>query len=182
MEESIPPVPTDDPSRSVVAQWDPQAKKVAYFITHGHLFGQTCAVNSFNAVAKFLTCSARRLFACCGGNYFDDHIVSEPSFADSSGIGLLRRRLDFVRRGGTAFAFMAAGRGHRRGRQKGATQGQPQRHRQNRRKLRESGLGASRSLRGETAVCLSSDLVKRDCISHSWKEGFGHRARACVCF
>ena len=77
--------PTDDPSRSVVAQWDPQAKKVVYFVTHGHLFGQTCAVNSFNAVAKFLTCSARRLFACCGGNYFDDHIVSEPSFADSSG-------------------------------------------------------------------------------------------------
>ena len=77
--------PTDDPSRSVVAQWDPHAKKVVYFVTHGHLFGQTCAVNSFNAVAKFLTCAARRLFACCCGNYFDDHIVAEPSFMESSG-------------------------------------------------------------------------------------------------
>ena len=77
--------PTDDPSRSVVAQWDPHAKKVVYFVTHGHLFGQTCAVNSFNAVAKFLTCAARRLFACCCGNYFDDHIVAEPSFVESSG-------------------------------------------------------------------------------------------------
>lgn len=77
--------PVYDPSQSVVAQWDPYSRKVVYFVTHGHLFGQTCAVNSFNAVAKFLTCAARRLFGCCCGNYFDDHHVSEPSFAESSG-------------------------------------------------------------------------------------------------
>jgi len=77
--------PVRDPSQSVVAQWDPFSKKVVYFVTHGHLFGQTCAVNSFNALAKFLTCAARKLFASCCGNYFDDHHVSEPSFTRSTG-------------------------------------------------------------------------------------------------
>ena len=82
-------IPVDDPSRSVVACWDPDAKSVAYFVVLGHVFGAVHAVGSFNAVSKFLTVSCRSLFACCGGNYFDDHVMVEPSFAgDSAQLGL----------------------------------------------------------------------------------------------
>ena len=77
-------LPVDDPSRSVVACWDPDSKSVSYFIVRGHVFGAVHAVNSFNAVSKFLTVSCRALFACCGGNYFDDHIMVEPDFAEES--------------------------------------------------------------------------------------------------
>ena len=77
-------LPVDDPSVSVVATWDPTAKVVRYFITRGHCFGAVAAVNSFNALASFLTGSARRLFGACCGNYFDDHITVEPTFAGES--------------------------------------------------------------------------------------------------
>ena len=77
-------IPVDDPSRSVVACWDPDSKSVVYFVVRGHVFGAVHAVNSFNAVSKFLTVSCRSLFACCGGNYFDDHVMVEPDFAGGS--------------------------------------------------------------------------------------------------
>ena len=77
-------IPVDDPSRSVVACWDPDSKSVAYFVVRGHVFGAVHAVNSFNAVSKFLTVSCRSLFASCGGNYFDDHVMVEPDFAEGS--------------------------------------------------------------------------------------------------
>ena len=82
-------IPVDDPSRSVVACWDPDSKSVSYFVVRGHVFGAVHAVNSFNAVSKFLTVSCRSLFAACGGNYFDDHIMVEPDFAgESAQLGL----------------------------------------------------------------------------------------------
>ena len=59
-------IPVDDPSRSVVACWDPDSNSVVYFVVRGHVFGAVHAVNSFNAVSKFLTVSCRSLFACCG--------------------------------------------------------------------------------------------------------------------
>ena len=82
-------IPVDDISNSVVACWDPVKRVVVYFIVKGHVFGAVNAVNSFNAVSKFLTCAARAMFASCSGNYFDDHVVVEPVFAsDSAQLGL----------------------------------------------------------------------------------------------
>jgi len=43
------------------------------------------AVNSFNAVSKFLTCMSRMLFGHAGGNYFDDHFTVEPVYMGGSG-------------------------------------------------------------------------------------------------
>ena len=78
-------IPTSDPSRSVVALCDPIQKQVAYFVVWGHCFGQLSAVNSFNAVAKFLAGMSRMFFAHCGGNYFDDHFTVEPTYMADSG-------------------------------------------------------------------------------------------------
>jgi hypothetical protein len=78
-------VPTADCSRSVVAVWSPDDHDVRYFVVFGHCFGQLSAVNSFNAVSKFLTCATRFLFAYAGGNYFDDHFTLEPTCMGSSG-------------------------------------------------------------------------------------------------
>ena len=92
-------IPTSDPSRSVVALWDPVQQRVVYFVVWGHCFGQLSAVNSFNAVAKFLAGMSRMLFAHCGGNYFDDHFTVEPSYmADSgqSGLACLAFALGFL--------------------------------------------------------------------------------------
>ena len=77
--------PNSDPSRSVVAQWDPVKKCVVYFVLYGHCFGQVAAVNSFNALSKFLTCASRTLFASVSGNYFDDHCNIEPLYTAGSG-------------------------------------------------------------------------------------------------
>ena len=77
-------LPVWDPSHSVVAQWDPVARRVVYFVVKGHCFGAYSAVNSFNAVSKFLTYAARCLFAAVCGNYYDDHVVVEPAFAGCS--------------------------------------------------------------------------------------------------
>ena len=83
-------LPVDDLAFSVVAVWDPTAKVVRYFITRGHCFGAVAAVNSFNAVAAFLTGASRRLYGACCGNYFDDHVLVEPTFAgESAQSGLL---------------------------------------------------------------------------------------------
>ena len=92
-------IPTDDPSRSVVAQWDPERKQVVYFIVLGHCFGQVCAVNSFNAVSRFLSCATRSMCGAAVGNYFDDHITVEPSFTEGSGqyaLGHLARLCGFL--------------------------------------------------------------------------------------
>lgn len=42
-------IPTSDPSRSVVALWDPDNEQVVYFVVWSHCFGQLSSVNSFNA-------------------------------------------------------------------------------------------------------------------------------------
>ena len=92
-------IPTDDPSRSVVAQWDPERKCVVYFVVLGHCFGQVCAVNSFNAVSRFLTCAVRTLQGVSVGNYFDDHATVEPTFAGDSGqraLGSMARLCGFL--------------------------------------------------------------------------------------
>ena len=92
-------IPVDDPSTSVVACWDPDSKDVAYFVVKGHVFGAVHAVNSFNVVAKFLTVACRALFGATCGNYFDDHVVVEPSFADDSaqlGLESLSTALGFL--------------------------------------------------------------------------------------
>ena len=77
-------IPTDDPSRSVVAQWDPERKCVVYFVVLGHCFGAVGAVNSFNAVSRFVTCTTRAFHGASAGNYFDDHVAVEPTFAGGS--------------------------------------------------------------------------------------------------
>ena len=82
-----------------MAVWSPADNDVRYFVIHGHCFGQLSAVNTFNAVSKFLSCAARHLFAHSGGNYFDDHFTEEPSFVGSSGqesLGLLAECLGFL--------------------------------------------------------------------------------------
>ena len=92
-------IPTSDPSRSVVAVWSPEDDDVRYFVLHGHCFGQLSAVNTFNAVSKFLTCAARFLFAHAGGNYFDDHFTLEPAYVRDSGqraLGTLASRCGFL--------------------------------------------------------------------------------------
>ena len=92
-------IPNDDPSRSVVSQWDPKLKRVVYFIVLGHCFGQVCAVNSFNAVARFLSCAARSMYGAVVGNYFDDHLTLEPTFTQGSGqhaLGHLARLCGFL--------------------------------------------------------------------------------------
>ena len=92
-------IPTDDPSRSVVAQWDPEQRSVVYFVVLGHCFGQVCAVNSFNATSRFLSCAARAMYGAAVGNYFDDHVTVEPTFAGASGqlaLGLLARLCGFL--------------------------------------------------------------------------------------
>lgn len=93
------PVDLDDPSHSVVAAWAPNAKAVRYFITKGHCFGAVGAVNSFNALAHFLTSASRRLYGACCGNYFDDHVFVEPTFAGCTaqdGLLDLARMLGFL--------------------------------------------------------------------------------------
>ena len=77
-------LPVWDLAHSIVAQWDPVARRVVYFIVKGHCFGAYSAVNSFNAVSKFLTSAARSLFAAVCGNYYDDHVVVEPLSAGCS--------------------------------------------------------------------------------------------------
>ena len=92
-------IPVDDPSTSVVACWDPDSKDVRYFIVKGHVFGAVHAVGSFNVVAKFLTVACRALFGATCGNYFDDHVVVEPSFASNSaqlGLACLSTALGFL--------------------------------------------------------------------------------------
>ena len=92
-------IPTSDPSRSVVALWDPDSKQVVYFVVWGHCFGQLSAVNSFNAVSKFLTCMSRMLFGHAGGNYFDDHFTVEPDYMEGSGqecLNCLAEHLGFL--------------------------------------------------------------------------------------
>ena len=92
-------IPTSDPSRSVVALWDPVQKQVVYFVVWGHCFGQLSAVNSFNAVSKFLAGMSRMFFAHCGGNYFDDHFTVEPSYmggSGQSGLACLAAALGFL--------------------------------------------------------------------------------------
>ena len=73
-----------DPACQVVAVWNPYSRCVSYFLLHGMEFGQLPAVNNFNLVAKVMTRVARLLFAFCGGNYFDDYVVVEPTFAGST--------------------------------------------------------------------------------------------------
>ena len=92
-------IPVDDTSCSVVAAWDPAAKAVRYFITKGHCFGAVAAVNSFNALAHFLTGASRRLYGACCGNYFDDHVFVEPTYAGCSaqdGLLSLARLMGFL--------------------------------------------------------------------------------------
>ena len=74
-----------DPACQVVACWDPDTRRVVYFVIGGMAFGQLAAVNNFNLVAALMTRFARLLFAVCCGNYFDDYVVVEPDFAGSTG-------------------------------------------------------------------------------------------------
>ena len=74
-----------DPACQVVAQYDPDARDVEYAVLGGLEFGQLAAVNNFNWLAFVMNRSARLLFACCVGNYFDDYVQVEPDYAGATG-------------------------------------------------------------------------------------------------
>jgi hypothetical protein len=79
-------LPVADRDAAVVAQVNPATRRVEFFVLYGHCFGQVAAVVNFNRVAKFATMVARRLLMVACGQYFDDGVIVEPSYA---------RRLNF---------------------------------------------------------------------------------------
>lgn len=73
------------PQLSLVAVWDTDAGVMRMFWTYGYLFGLHSAVLIFNWLAHTICEMARRLGAVACGNYYDDYVVAEPSFAKDSG-------------------------------------------------------------------------------------------------
>ena len=85
-----------DPSRTVVAQWDPRPKaeggqRVAFFYVHGFNFGLSSAVIGYYRWSEFVTRSAVRLLpvVCC--HYVDDWCIAEPTFCGGEGQQALLR-------------------------------------------------------------------------------------------
>ena len=85
-----------DPSRTVVAQWDPRPRdeggqRVAFFYVHGFNFGLKSAVLGYYRWSEFQTRAAVRLLplVCC--HYVDDWCIAEPTFCGSEGQHALLR-------------------------------------------------------------------------------------------
>ena len=79
-----------DPSRTVVAQWDPRpaeegGQRVALFYVHGFNFGLKSAVIGYYRWSEFQTRAAVRLgpVVCC--HFFDDWSIAEPTFCADEG-------------------------------------------------------------------------------------------------
>ena len=90
MKKAYRQVGVDRPCDHVVGHADPSTGRAIFIITFGHLFGEVLAVNNFNRVPAAIVAVARRLFGFCGGNYFDDYVCCEPTYAGGSGLHVLQ--------------------------------------------------------------------------------------------
>jgi len=79
------------PSFTIVAQWDPVRRRVAFFRVQGFNFGLVSAVVQYNALAEMLTRAAVRLIPVVTCHYFDDWACPEPDFCGNSGPDALAR-------------------------------------------------------------------------------------------
>ena len=77
------------PQHSIVAVWDTEAQEVALFSMPGFNFGLHSAVLQYNRVSHFIAEAVRRIGAVAAGNYYDDFVVCEPSWARGSGQSFL---------------------------------------------------------------------------------------------
>ena len=57
---------------SVVALWDPQGERVAYFMMVGHSFGLVAAVYNYNRRATLVSAILLRVFKVATASYYDD--------------------------------------------------------------------------------------------------------------
>ena len=75
MEKAYRKMPVDDPSLTVICQWDPFNSRPVFFQVQGFPFGLATAVNGFNRLTAFLTAFHRRILRAPCSNYYDDFVV-----------------------------------------------------------------------------------------------------------
>ena len=70
---------------TVIMVWDPVSRAAVLFRVPGHNFGLQSAVNNFYCVPEPVVRFARRILAVPVTRFYDDHQISEPSYAGGSG-------------------------------------------------------------------------------------------------
>ena len=81
MEKAYRKMPVDDPSLTVICQWDPFNARPVFFQVQGFPFGLATAVNGFNRLTAFLTAFHRRILRAPCSNYYDDFVVVDWVFS-----------------------------------------------------------------------------------------------------
>ena len=81
--------PSGHPGATVVAIWNPRAKKVEFFLVLGMPFGLVSSVLQFNRPMEFMQAAMRIFLAIPCAHYFDDWIcASITRFAKSDDVSL----------------------------------------------------------------------------------------------
>ena len=83
-------MPSGHPGATVVAIWNPTAKRVEFFIVLGMPFGLASSVLQFNRPMELLQAVFRRLFAVPCAHYYDDWVAPSPAFAAKSDDSTIR--------------------------------------------------------------------------------------------
>ena len=81
---------------TVVAFFNTDVGDVRYVVMDGHNFGLKSAVLSWNRHAQLAAELARRFYGVCNGGYFDDHDITEPTYAGRTGKVALREVYDWI--------------------------------------------------------------------------------------
>ena len=84
-------LPCSEPHFNVVAQWDPKAKLVRFFVLRGLPFGCVSSVLHFNRLPAFICTVMRCYFGVCVTNFYDDYCIAEPASTAASAQWCLRR-------------------------------------------------------------------------------------------
>ena len=82
---------TSQPQYSTVAVWNPNLKRVEFFVLKGMPFGAAAAVNQFNRVPKFVVMVCRCFFGIAVCHYYDDYCICEPAPLAAHAQYILRR-------------------------------------------------------------------------------------------
>ena len=77
-------MPSGHPESTVVALWNPDAKRVEFFIVLGMPFGLAASVLQFNRPMEMVVAALRRLFGVPCAHYYDDLVNAGPAYSSKS--------------------------------------------------------------------------------------------------
>ena len=77
-------MPSGHPEVTVVALWNPAARRVEFFIVYGLPFGLAASVLQFNRPMEAMIAALRRILGVPSAHYYDDVVNAGPAYAAKS--------------------------------------------------------------------------------------------------